>query len=188
MPFSKRKHPAWCSLKAIGSTLKLLKLQTIPVRLTSKRSLRPCLLFLLFATLEFILDVSGDLQCYSYHCCWYSRHLLVVYAKSCCRRGLTDSYARNMTYSFGSICLGSLLVAILEGLRALLNNSAQNNDRGGLWHALLSASCPVWNRYWNTSWISFLPWLFLCWMLRWARMSWIFFVTVVRRLARASKR
>jgi hypothetical protein len=51
-------------------------------------------------------------------------------ASSCCSRGLTDSLYRSLTYSFGSICLGSLIVAIIETLKAWLQSMA--NDRGGL--------------------------------------------------------
>ena len=49
-------------------------------------------------------------------------------ASSCCSKGLTDSIFRSITYSFGSICLGSLLVAIIETLRSMLKSRAR--DRG----------------------------------------------------------
>jgi hypothetical protein len=52
-------------------------------------------------------------------------------ASSCCSQGLTDSLCRSLTYSFGSICLGSLIVAIIETLKAWLQSMA-NNNRGGL--------------------------------------------------------
>jgi len=52
-------------------------------------------------------------------------------ASSCCSKGLTDSFSRSMTYSFGSICFGSLIVAILEVIRSSLRN-AQNNRNGGV--------------------------------------------------------
>jgi hypothetical protein len=48
-------------------------------------------------------------------------------ASSCCSQGLQDSLYRASTYSFGSICLGSLLVAFIQALRALVG-SVKNND------------------------------------------------------------
>ena len=54
-------------------------------------------------------------------------------ANSCCSSGLTDSMGRTMTYSFGSVCLGSLIVALIQVLRSLLNSAANNrNNRGGM--------------------------------------------------------
>ncbi|GMH62148.1 hypothetical protein TL16_g03416 [Triparma laevis f. inornata] len=50
-------------------------------------------------------------------------------ASSCCSTGVTSSLKRATTFSFGSICLGSLLVAILNALRAMVH-SARNNDDG----------------------------------------------------------
>lgn len=41
---------------------------------------------------------------------------------------LTDSVARATTYSFGSICFGSLLVAIVQALRALEHYSRDQDD------------------------------------------------------------
>jgi Plasma-membrane choline transporter len=41
---------------------------------------------------------------------------------------LSDSLVRATTYSFGSICLGSLLVAIVQALRALERHSRNNDD------------------------------------------------------------
>lgn len=52
-------------------------------------------------------------------------------ASSCCSKGLTDSLSRSLTHSFGSICFGSLIVAILEVIRSSLRN-AQNNRNGGV--------------------------------------------------------
>jgi hypothetical protein len=48
-------------------------------------------------------------------------------ANSCCSSAVRDSFFRSVTYSFGSICLGSLLVAFIQALRALLA-SVKNND------------------------------------------------------------
>jgi hypothetical protein len=52
-------------------------------------------------------------------------------ASSCCSRGLTDSLCRSLTYSFGSICLGSLIVAILEVIKSVVRSAARN-QRGGI--------------------------------------------------------
>lgn len=41
---------------------------------------------------------------------------------------LTDSLFRATTYSFGSICFGSLLVAIVQALRALEYHARSNDD------------------------------------------------------------
>jgi len=49
-------------------------------------------------------------------------------ASSCCSRGLRDSVGRATTYSFGSICFGSLLVAIIQSLRALASATRDNRD------------------------------------------------------------
>eukprot|EP00586_Coscinodiscus_wailesii_P013726 CAMPEP_0172494472 /NCGR_PEP_ID=MMETSP1066-20121228/48731_1 /TAXON_ID=671091 /ORGANISM="Coscinodiscus wailesii, Strain CCMP2513" /LENGTH=482 /DNA_ID=CAMNT_0013265467 /DNA_START=86 /DNA_END=1531 /DNA_ORIENTATION=+ len=50
-------------------------------------------------------------------------------ANSCCSQGVKESLQRATTYSFGSICFGSLLVAIIQALRQLVEN-ARNNDDG----------------------------------------------------------
>jgi hypothetical protein len=44
---------------------------------------------------------------------------------------IVDSFRRATTYSFGSICMGSLLVAIIQTLEAIAR-SARKNKRGGL--------------------------------------------------------
>ena len=59
-------------------------------------------------------------------------------ASSCCSRGLTDSLCRSLSYSFGSICLGSLIVAIIETLRSIFRSQARNR-RGGI--VALLAQC-----------------------------------------------
>jgi hypothetical protein len=86
------------------------------------------LLVSLYWTFQVIYNVIHTTVAGTVGTWWFMPHE----ANSCCSSGLTDSFARSMTYSFGSICLGSLLVAILEALQALLNNAAQDNDRGGL--------------------------------------------------------
>ena len=52
-------------------------------------------------------------------------------ASGCCSQGLRDSLSRSLTYSFGSICLGSLIVAVIEVLKTILQSAARNR-RGGV--------------------------------------------------------
>ena len=49
-------------------------------------------------------------------------------ANSCCSKAVGDSFFRAITYSFGSICFGSLLVAIVKALRALEYYTRDNDD------------------------------------------------------------
>ena len=49
-------------------------------------------------------------------------------ASSCCSAGVCDSMKRALTTSFGSICFGSLIVAIIQALRALANSARANDD------------------------------------------------------------
>jgi hypothetical protein len=63
-------------------------------------------------------------------------------ARGYCSPALTGSLFRSVSYSFGSICFGSLIVAVIQTLRALLENVAQNsrnrgNDDGGCGGELL---------------------------------------------------
>jgi hypothetical protein len=48
-------------------------------------------------------------------------------ASTCCSEALWTSLGRATTYSFGSICMGSLFVAIVQALRAMLR-MAQNSE------------------------------------------------------------
>lgn len=48
--------------------------------------------------------------------------------QSCCSPAVTDSLKRSFTTSFGSICFGSLLVAIVQALRALANTARSQDD------------------------------------------------------------
>ena len=48
----------------------------------------------------------------------------------CCSQAVNGSFIRATTTSFGSICFGSLIVAILRSLEALAN-AARANDDGG---------------------------------------------------------
>jgi hypothetical protein len=49
-------------------------------------------------------------------------------ANSCCSSALTDSFVRTTTYSFGSVCFGSFLVALVQALRALEYYSRDNDE------------------------------------------------------------
>eukprot|EP00339_Tiarina_fusa_P004999 CAMPEP_0117064156 /NCGR_PEP_ID=MMETSP0472-20121206/44798_1 /TAXON_ID=693140 ORGANISM="Tiarina fusus, Strain LIS" /NCGR_SAMPLE_ID=MMETSP0472 /ASSEMBLY_ACC=CAM_ASM_000603 /LENGTH=488 /DNA_ID=CAMNT_0004784167 /DNA_START=43 /DNA_END=1509 /DNA_ORIENTATION=+ len=49
-------------------------------------------------------------------------------ASSCFSSGVQDSFCRATTYSFGSICLGSLIVAVVQALRALAHMSRDSED------------------------------------------------------------
>jgi Plasma-membrane choline transporter len=49
-------------------------------------------------------------------------------ASSCCSPAIRDSFCRATTYSFGSICLGSFLVAIVQALRALAHQLRDNEE------------------------------------------------------------
>lgn len=46
----------------------------------------------------------------------------------CCASAVNSSFIRTVTTSFGSICFGSFLVAILQALRALANSARDNGD------------------------------------------------------------
>jgi len=49
-------------------------------------------------------------------------------ANGCWSTALRDSFWRASTYSFGSICLGSLLVAVVQALRMMAHQARQNED------------------------------------------------------------
>ena len=49
-------------------------------------------------------------------------------ASSCCSSAITSSFIRATTYSFGSICFGSLVVAVVQALRALYRMAQDNDD------------------------------------------------------------
>ena len=49
-------------------------------------------------------------------------------ASSCCSRGVRDSYLRSITTSFGSICLGSLIVAIIQAVKEILRSMRDQED------------------------------------------------------------
>lgn len=49
-------------------------------------------------------------------------------ASSFCSSAVRDSFSRSLTYSFGSICFGSLIVAIVETLRAWLRSASRQRN------------------------------------------------------------
>lgn len=50
-------------------------------------------------------------------------------ADHCCSSAVSASLFRSLTYSFGSICFGSLLQAIISVFRYLLESARNNRDR-----------------------------------------------------------
>ena len=46
----------------------------------------------------------------------------------CCGSAINNSFIRTITTSFGSICFGGLIVAILQALRMLANSAQSNGD------------------------------------------------------------
>ena len=59
---------------------------------------------------------------------WFSP----VEANAFCSPGIRDSLVRSTTYSLGSICFGSLIVALLQLLRNTLRNSQRDRNGGVL--------------------------------------------------------
>jgi Plasma-membrane choline transporter len=51
-----------------------------------------------------------------------------IEANGCCSKAVRDSYVRSITTSFGSICFGSLVVAIINTVRDFVRSSRENGD------------------------------------------------------------
>jgi len=49
-------------------------------------------------------------------------------ASSCCSKAVSDSWFRSMTTSFGSICFGSLIVAIIQAAKEILHQMREQGD------------------------------------------------------------
>jgi hypothetical protein len=49
-------------------------------------------------------------------------------ANGCCSKAVRDSHIRSVTTSFGSICLGSLIVALINTVRDIVRSSRENGD------------------------------------------------------------
>jgi hypothetical protein len=51
-----------------------------------------------------------------------------VKASGCCSQGVRDSYIRSITSSFGSICLGSLVVAIISAMKEIIHTMKEQDN------------------------------------------------------------
>ena len=52
-------------------------------------------------------------------------------ATSCCSPAVTSSLYRSLTYSFGSICFGSSVQALMMALRAIVENARNQRNQQG---------------------------------------------------------
>jgi len=77
-----------------------------------------------FWTLEVIMNVTHVTTAGVVGTWWFSPSE----ADCCCSGAVIGSYIRSMTTSFGSICLGSLIVAVIEALKQLAYAARQNDD------------------------------------------------------------
>jgi hypothetical protein len=84
---------------------------------------------LLIKTLHTCHYRSLFLYCCSFSGTWW---FIPDEANSFWSKALTESFSRATTYSFGSICFGSLLVAIVQALRALEHYTRENDDMSAL--------------------------------------------------------
>jgi hypothetical protein len=64
------------------------------------------------------------------HYCWLSGY--VPNENGCCSKAVNNSFLRTVTTSFGSICFGSLIVAVIQALKQLANQARQNDDCAAL--------------------------------------------------------
>ena len=49
-------------------------------------------------------------------------------ANGCCSKAVRESYVRSLTSSFGSICLGSLIVALIQAVRETVRSIRDSDD------------------------------------------------------------
>jgi|AntRauTorckE5430_2_1112549.scaffolds.fasta_scaffold15675_1 hypothetical protein len=85
--------------------------------------------FVLFISFFFMHQVLQN----SVHCAvagvvgswWFTPN-----SSGCCSSAVCGSFIRTMTTSFGSICFGSLLVAIVQALRQIIQMAKNNDDIG----------------------------------------------------------
>jgi hypothetical protein len=89
---------------------------------------RNLLIMLIYTRLRTVL-FTVSLFCCSFSGTWW---FIPGEANSFWSKALTDSFSRATTYSFGSICFGSLLVAIVKALRALEHYTRENDDMSAL--------------------------------------------------------
>lgn len=88
------------------------------------------LLFLLFFSLFFtqqVLESCVHVTVAGTVATWW----VAPEESGCCSKAVCNSFIRTITTSFGSICFGSLLVALIRALESLAS-SARNNDDGGI--------------------------------------------------------
>mmetsp|Transcript_32660 Transcript_32660/g.70473 ORF Transcript_32660/g.70473 Transcript_32660/m.70473 type:complete len:497 (-) Transcript_32660:1087-2577(-) len=121
------------SISLMGVWEKVIETETVEVggQVIQQNNANYGYLFLLFLSYFFTHQVIQNTM----HCTvagtvgtwWFSPDD----ATSCCSSGMMGSLFRALTTSFGSICFGSLLVAILQSLKSLAQ-SARNNDNGML--------------------------------------------------------
>jgi Plasma-membrane choline transporter len=55
---------------------------------------------------------------------WFAPHE----ANGCCSSAVCKSYFRSVTFSFGSICLGSLIVALIQAVKEMVHSARENGD------------------------------------------------------------
>mmetsp|Transcript_25119 Transcript_25119/g.69445 ORF Transcript_25119/g.69445 Transcript_25119/m.69445 type:complete len:331 (+) Transcript_25119:895-1887(+) len=72
------------------------------------------------------------------------------YDGGCCGVDTTDSLYRSCTYSFGSICFGSLLVAIMQTLESMARNNRNRRDILSMVIQCLIICLRSWLEYFNS--------------------------------------
>lgn len=82
------------------------------------------LLLSYYWTAQVIKNVCHTTVCGTVGTWWFTPHE----ASSCCSKAICDSFFRSVTYSFGSICLGSLVVAIIQALREMARQAREQGD------------------------------------------------------------
>lgn len=90
-----------------------------------------CILFLMLLSFYWTLEVIGNTVqttvAGSVGTFWF----VPEEASGCCSQALSSSLYRSLTYSFGSICMGSLLVAIIQAARSLVRQAEEQARRDG---------------------------------------------------------
>jgi hypothetical protein len=49
-------------------------------------------------------------------------------ANGCCSQAVRDSFVRSITTSFGSICFGSLIVALIQAVKQMIHSARESDD------------------------------------------------------------
>lgn len=81
-------------------------------------------------------------------------------ASGCCSKAVRQSYLRSITYSFGSICLGSLIVALIQAVKEMIHQARENGDSmiaccAECLIGLLEAIVEVCLLFWRVMWLYF---------------------------------